>query len=254
MKKISFLSSTCLLLVFFMPACKKNKDAPAGPKTLLVSENSGASSSQYIYDNSNRLQRANHTDGGGLSSIFITSYVNGSEIAEFITRYGVPVIDAAKTVISYDGQGRVSKYELYDSIATGFVQVSVNNITYTTGKITSAVIYSGGAPGYRYEYTYDAAGNITLTEVYNSSGAMVQKTEYQAYDNKPTPGSALPVLYHFADSKNNATQFRETITGVAGTRDYTCAYEYNADGFPTKITLSRAGAADVVYTYAYEKR
>jgi YD repeat-containing protein len=216
------------------------------------------------------------------------SYQNGrltSHVFETVSATGTR--STQTRTYEYDGQGALSRFVLTQ--ATGqTIQ------TYLGGKQTDCEFVSStgvrtkpfkfNAMGFVSEapyfllnhtgrFTYDAQGNLVKEEFYDAPGNRVGYHDHQYDMQKQNPNAATPTLLfkgHPAVTELTTTSFLLTpiygpalrtnskrYTGTALTNEETFVYDYNANGFPTSITLlskNSAGAttSQTKTTYTYQ--
>lgn len=113
---------------------------------------------------------------------------------------------------------------------------------------------------YTLKYQRDAAGNIVSVLNENKSRSNTQRIDYE-YDNHPNPYFQLGVDL-FGDesinvkSPNNIT--REVTFGANGqNRVVNYAYQYNAQGYPTQVTIRSKDPGSeeqvAVYDFKYDR-
>ena len=144
--------------------------------------------------------------------------------------------------------------------------------TYTNGLIASTITYGGsaspvfyGPATYKYEYTYDANGNITVAKQYmlmgSGSSLALGATQTNTFDDKVNPlqrgnegliGGGIVA----GTGKNNVlTGKREMhITAPPFTTTSTSVYKYDASGKPLSATStdSQAPSQPSTITYTYK--
>ena len=143
-------------------------------------------------------------------------------------------------------------FEYTDNLLTtinnydGSTLESVTTLKYVTDK--RVIEYSSDEEGdaYKTTYTYDSKGNVTKEEYFNSN-ALTSSITYENYDDKHTPYSVLkgvPNVITGNLSQNNAGKMTysydsdgDGVIQPGESSDVTTyTYEYNSDGYPTKIT------------------
>jgi hypothetical protein len=180
--------------------------------------------------------------------------------------------------ILLDGQARHVFYENGDPSS----DISYNS----QNQIIESISYLEGSPFSKHTYEYDAMKRLvtennytyspqddtywlwlSTTYMYDSpsslnpkSGEAVRGDGSPAYsytyefDDKKTPASAVQLrpLFWSANNLTHATEYRYTLDRTFET-DFT--YQYNSQGYPTKVTAVSETTGDpktLTYTYTYD--
>lgn len=144
-----------------------------------------------------------------------------------------------------------------DGVFTGSTDNYANNFTYdASGKLISADLIEDGDLSYTSTFTYSGAN---VTSVVGKNGAdVVFSISYSSYDSKYNPALLLAkamgnqVAYinegvvGASVSKNNALAGNDTDVGPN-----TAVYEYNTNGYPTKITFTYTNGGKTIVTLTY---
>jgi len=232
MKKLMFLS---LALGLVFTACKKNRDEEPVHKNLLIKRtDSDGLVFTYTYDAANRMSGYAMTSNpyNSARNYTFTYNANGS-LAEY-----VEANSSLKGKLTYNPDGTLASKKEYS--VSGAVETLVNTYTYTYvgGMVNENYVYAPTGNGFRDECKYDANGNITeqksyTTTVANPAGTYSVTVTYGNYDNKNNASESYPAAFLFPISIRNN---RGSLAYSTGGFD-TYAYEYNADGYPTKRTM-----------------
>ncbi|RAJ01584.1 hypothetical protein LX64_03800 [Chitinophaga skermanii] len=224
------------------------------------------------YDANNRvsLVHEKYTKGQVTISLMTPTYTDGKLVSHAQTYNNEPKqLDRGYT---YDAKGKVQKILYYEDGAWVY---AYDSIAYNAaGKIEASYYYikqSKTDPFYQAGKdvaTYDAKGNITKIEEYWRTSATAPQNKISTnnleYDEKPN--AFLPILLHYDSfdlsrlSLHNVT--KQTILDEKGAVSdlITFAYEYDAAGFPIKMTVNeldkntQATTYTSVYTLSYNKK
>jgi len=186
--------------------------------------------------------------------------------------------NATKGIISYNGNNELLKYNAYENTKSLFsldyfrdAQQRINNVSkYTHNGKTST-------PGGNYTINYNELNQITSIVSYTNKNIYINtKTlTYDAAANRhsiTTSGSEAKSTFTF-DQKNGifknvsyaqliSLEFEHkilnsivnnvlTMTGIPAKNNYSCTYEYQADDFPAKVTITESGVS-TVFTITYK--
>ncbi|MBS7565774.1 hypothetical protein KHS38_15300 [Mucilaginibacter sp. Bleaf8] len=150
------------------------------------------------------------------------------------------------SAIIYNG-GDIAKITFYKS---GNAVASDNTLTYQDGRLV--MWYNPNEV--EITYNYDSNGNNTkqVTKEYNSgkTTGSVYTANYLTFDNKTNLTKALPYWIYFRtglqeDFLSYLPGANNVLTGNDDGTSVTYKYEYNSNGYPSKITTATG-------TYAYE--
>lgn len=280
-----YLMLTCL----FLTSCQKEISwgdlPPGGGSTdslpgntsgdLLIKsvsvENGETSTTIYTYDANKQLETVNTTGTSG--GLVISSYrryyrdaagritriaaklppQNGIEIDTIFTDVYYP--DATTFNYTYTVQKiSVAGFEVNDS--TIFTYNSNNQLTEGYDYQTSASVID--IQESKYNYAYDAAGNVTTITGYNNASGTMQlvSTFTMEYDNKINPlgnqkqtflisGGGKP-----ADTRNNTTLIKFKDVSNPDEQVITISYTYGSNGFPA-TALSNDSTSNLTTTATF---
>ncbi|XVJ66043.1 MAG: hypothetical protein HEQ40_07740 [Lacibacter sp.] len=257
MKKylIAFISFSVIIVT----SCKK-KDNPAAPapapqKTRLVKADftSVAGVFAYTYNSNGHIASENFTattTGNFSRTVTYSNYDLQGRVTEYTVDINDPAFVDSKTVISYSSNGRPERFIYFDlpsGANAGFTTFEYSGLKVIVKRYSSTNTLQGTT-----EYTYTTDGNnLAEMKVFNAAGVLISTTAYSNYDTKNTYESLLPAGSLSAPlSKNNFQALSRTVHSTGAVTNFTVTFEYNADGYPTKRTLS-SGA---VSTYEYTKQ
>jgi hypothetical protein len=245
--------------VIIITSCKK-KDNPAAPpptpqKIRLVKADftSVAGVFTYNYNSSGFITSENFTGtttGNPSRTITYSNYDIQGRVTEYIVDINDPSYADSKTVISYNSNGKPERF-IYINLPSG------TNAGYTTLEYSGLKVFVKNYSATNTlqnttEYTYTTDGNnVAESKVFNAAGVLISTTAYSNYDTKNTYELLLPFGTLSAPlSKNNFLAFSRTVHSTGAVTNVTVTFEYNADGYPTKRTLS----SGPVSTYEYSKQ
>jgi hypothetical protein len=249
-RTITYLILTITAATIF--SCRKKREDQPQLTTYVKSITDSDRRYDFEYDSQNRPYRQISTaNSGSVTTSTITQYNAQNKPTELITRNTFNS-SVQKSVFVYDAGGRISTNTISDSInPTTYTINEIKTFTYTGSIVLVTTTSAGGTVSVREEFTMDANGNRSKVVRIDRNGVRFGQTDFTAYDNKPY---VFAIFNHFgqyaADPKNNplASRYTDLIRGT--TRDNSNTYEYNADGYVTRVS---DGTGDVV-TIVYEKR
>ncbi|MFD1257321.1 hypothetical protein ACFQ3S_10980 [Mucilaginibacter terrae] len=260
MKKMFLLAATALLLT----SCSKKSDpgteepTKTEPTVLLTKvtnvtpndRDNGKIQAVFTY-NGKQLIKAEvnqQFDGRFAATHFLTYNAQGQLASTAINHYSYNAANFLTSTVSYSGNN-VSKILLYK---TSGVLGTTNDFTYADGKLTRWFDNSQQ----EIVYTYNSSGNCTNQVVKEYANAVpngyVITFDYLTFDNKHSVSSALPYWFYFMANASIAKNC--DVPGVNNvvteSPNATYYYEYNSNGYPTKIRRVEGGSENV-YTYEY---
>lgn len=234
------LIATTTLLV----NCSKDDSTPAAKKYLISKMTYPYGTvAQFSYNAQNNITKIQWTDSSG--NFYWDFIYNSNAVLTEIKGYDSSVLSYRCTIEMNSDKtpSKVIGYNDNDTTTTAFEYDASKNLT----KIS---YYHGGlvlpAQNYSNELlTYNTAGNVTRTVFNDIPGGISYQCDYE-YDTKNSPyyqeGLKWPWFIIGGDDsndktndllKNNPVKKTQTIPN-AQTTNY--SYEYNTDGYPTKIT------------------
>ncbi|MBC5773869.1 hypothetical protein H8S95_07325 [Pontibacter sp. KCTC 32443] len=178
---------------------------------------------------------------------------------------------------SYDADNKLVKYDVYvdDEPIEYTVYEYINGVVSLLKKYTYSDIglkeeiqsfkYSTDNKvieqimgDYKSVYTYDENENIVLTETYFiSTGKLMHRTRYEDYDDKPNYHSALKGIFLdpiYSSRNNHRKESNESVyedgSVNKGFEGY-YTYEYNGNGYPSKVTLTDDTGTRRFYNISY---
>lgn len=184
----------------------------------------------YTYDANNRLIKVEQTNDSD-NDYSAYEYTNG--LVSAIKEYDGGVLESTIT-LKYDANKRLIELteDLDDDI-------------------------------YKVTFEYDNKGNVTKSEAFFDN-MLSRRRVFENYDDKKTPLSAVPGLVEPSAMASKNNPGKETVqyftdqdgNGQVDAQPYdsrvtTYTYEYNSNGFPTKITQSEAGGRSYIQLYTY---
>lgn len=232
-----------ILFVAFAPSCKKDKGIAKTPKVYFLSKvvvhYSGVDYiDNFTYDSKNRIQRVAMQSGNRISEY---TYDNADRLST-VKDYqfdGTPISTSTykytqPNIITVSGVS--SKGVVYDDFTIDYSGKNVTKIKYIQGT---------------NEYAYDNKGNMVL---YTYTDPFSQTTTHKnySYDNQKSPFLNIAgfnpqfnynLYLDYIGSANNITDVTEINQHIA--------YEYNANGYPTKSTSVKPNTSNLVSEYTY---
>lgn len=264
MKKIILFAA--LAMVVGISACSKDETPDTGgnntgTKSCRVASAQGTvfgdnASMTLTYDASKRLTRYVSTTGSDSEGSNYYYNASGELIKEeaFDGTTGTDV--TSKTEYTWSA-GKITKIEYYyDNNGTLELQ-STGIPTYNGNRITQIVVSEDGSETSKTVYTYDASGNVLTSTYQESDGMGGWEDSYRdvyEYDNKKVAKGFDIILSDEAIilSPNNRTrELSQSYDSVnqkwTDDSDLNYTYAYNADGYPTQISLGPLGNINLTY-------
>lgn len=239
-----------LICLATLISCGKN-DNPQPVKTYLTKLTNSNGSTTFAYNAENGLVSTTFTatDGTVTTQTYSDFNTAGFPAKSTIVQTG----ETSTKEMEYDGQNRLRKITVREAGAI----YKTTEYTYTANTIEYSNYNSSGGFWGRYVYTFDAQGNVSGYDVYNSSNTLTDRINCNAYDNK----KSLKEFYYHEDTRpftsfstNNIAEM-QSVSGGADTYTHTYTHEYNADGYPTRRTLKIIPTGfETTVTYEYIKR
>lgn len=236
MKKLIFIMLTISIM---LSACKKEtteegtKKEPAHKNLLIKRVDNDGLIFNYTYDANNKLINYTRTanDANPAQDITFMYNSNGSLAEMTINKFN-------RTIFSYNTDGTISKKLEYNGTGASSELINTYLYTYAAGVVTEQYKFAPTGGGWRNLHTYDAKGNLLEIKYYTTTstdliGTFSGSITYKDYDDKPSYKSSMPKEFFFPSSIVNNMG---TLIDRWGTTTYT--REYNADGYPTKISDS----------------
>lgn len=256
-QKLFFIIAGLCIISFF--SCKKNDDMPAQTKTLLTKISYQNFADELSYDSDFRLTgfiRRINNNPNDYNLYTFTRYNTRGQVEEVFTTTATG--NASKEVYVYNSEGKKERIDQYAEGANGFEIFTQHLYTYTgnTVVVKRKNISNNTILNYR-EWTYDNAGNVILTKIYNfSTGILTQQQEFSDFDGRKDVNTLFPQGYADFISKENYRALKTTLYNANGTvnsvSNFTFTYEYDADGYPTKRTTAGGNSPNII-TYTYKK-
>ncbi|PSR52835.1 hypothetical protein AHMF7605_04495 [Adhaeribacter arboris] len=287
-KKFNSFTGLCLALLFLVSACNNNDDDPSpggnGNQDCVVTEiKEGSNTTSFTYTNdlltkasfdsagtandnyftfdrnaSNQITKANQFDGNNAATGYIAYEYNADNLvgrANFFTNQGGGTTPVNVLSITSEYSNKVlSKSTTYFNLAAlglpiqATIPVSYTSYTSANGNITKTMDYSIDPA---FLQTINPASIPTVAEFMNHM-LLTGSTEYQ-FDDKKNPAKPIGFLFQDAStiSTNNITSKVEKDETGATTNTTTNVYEYNSNGYPTKVTSTETGSQAEISTLTY---
>lgn len=248
----------CILGVTVFSSCKKNTDpGPDNEKTYLARFTNYLGSMTYTYDDQNRLVSQNFiTADPSIVPNSVTTYseFNTSGKALKMSFLNLSTSVTTTTTLEYDNSDRLTKVSYFDAS-----EALSSTYVYTySGNTAEETLYSRtGAFSQRTVYTYGDNDNLMMVQYYNFTGNLVQTTTYSSFDDKKSVRDMMEPQSRLGWSKNNPATYTANIftTSPATIYQYTVTYEYNADGYPLKMSSTNTTTGlNRLTTYEYFKK
>jgi len=260
--------SVLLFAALFAISCSKSSDTAtpepvkAEPTVLLTkvtnvtpnSQDNGKVQAQFIYNGKQLVQAdINQQVNGSFSESHYFIYnAQGQLTNSSITHPSANANNPLTATASYSGN-TITNVKFFK---VGNVLQSDHTFTYTDGKLTKwydpsqvEIVYSYNSTGNNNkqvmnEYTAGRPNGYTIT------------TDYLTFDSKHNVTTALPIWTYFLASGINwnvdVPGINNVLTAKSGTSNETYTYEYNSNGYPTKVTMFSAGSVYRIFTYEYK--
>ncbi len=165
---------------------------------------------------------------------------------------------SSRQIFKYDENGNLSEIENYFKQDTEFELRSKQSFEYVNGKIARRNLYNEkGALTQFHIYEYDTKGNVKNEKYYSflrtesTEPGLISENSFK-YDNKKNPFIIFNELGNpgLSTNQNNVieveTTRHEEIIGVDKNSTSSTSYEYNRNGYPTKVVTENSE-----YEYKY---
>jgi hypothetical protein len=246
-KNITFL----LLCLFLVLGCKKNANTTSG--TFLLSQAVFAMGvntqiNSYQYDDRNRLIELTingslRNNGAGYSSDCKLTYDSNDRVIEADFVYN-GVGNSEKNSFNYSTAGMITKTTVSQS--NGVITNSTSVITLNSNQQALRVDFSGSVTGTTTVFptatlnTYDANGNLKTQTTYVNGAVTPSTATVETYDQNKSPffnmKGNFSTIFPDATSINNVITKTSQDVAHNSTETDQSSWEYNGDGFPTKLT------------------
>ncbi|TNE81085.1 MAG: hypothetical protein EP332_05155 [Bacteroidetes bacterium] len=265
MKKIILFAA--LATVVGISACSKdetpdNTGNTTGTKTCRVASAQGTifgenASMALTYDANKRLTR--YVSTTGVDSEGSNYYYNAAgELTKEEAFDGTAGTDITSKIEYTWSGGKITKIDYYYDNNGSLELESTGVPTYDGTRIVSILVSENGSESSKDTYTYDANGNVLSVTSQESDGQGGWNNTYRdvyEYDTKKVAKGFDIVLSDEAIilSPNNRTrELSQSYDDVNQTwkddSDLKYTYAYNADGYPTQISLGALGNINLTYT------
>lgn len=253
------------VLGVFTISCKKKTDspAPAQTKTCLPGKvtvykgNSRQRIFTYQTDPDGTVRYSTLQDTNGIiQAKQVYEYTSGNLTGATVSADNT---DIAKDNITLDSKGNITEVDFNELNSKGGLSHTYSNLyTYDrNNKITKFMTKyyrKNGSDSGRVinTYQYDAKGNVTSYVISDSAGTELGNVQL-SYDSRKNYLRNFLILNDIptAFSENNilSTTVTDIRTGFRVTTAY--AYQFNEQGYATKITMSTSGQPDESLRYDY---
>lgn len=246
---------TCIFGVAVFSSCKKNNDTgPDSGTTYLARMTNYLGTMTYDYDDQNRLvtETFETADASTVPNSVVThSEFNSTGSPSKLSSFYPATSVTTTAVLEYDANDRTTKITFYT--ASGMLS-STYVYTYN-GNTTEETVYNHtGAVSQRTVTTHGADGNLVTIQYYDFTGNLTRTDTYTGFDDKNSLRDLLGPLSKNYRSKNNPTAYTARLS-PATTYQYTVTYEYNADGYPVKMSSTNTTTGlNRLTTYEYFKK
>jgi hypothetical protein len=210
---------------------------------------------------------------------------NGKQLSKALIYYYAPTSSVLEIDFNYDSNGFLTNTTTLSGGSSDITDFTYSGVDLSG---FSSVASPGELGGFNYTITYQGGrltgvqysdvGRAGLfqsqdTYVYDSNGNNTKETSIGTVDNNPNPdpgvnyiytnlnfddkhnlSQTLPFWIYFrTDLKNPAFTFAPGVNNPVNANDsgtnFTYAYEYNSDGYPTKISWTDPTPVSYVYQY-----
>jgi hypothetical protein len=193
----------------------------------------------FVSDKVSSMSTLTTNAGGSTTETHIYTYNQNGTIAKY---EGVNHYDN----YFYNSDNKTIKIESYNKPSDTLLYAS--NYEYNASGQVIKFLYSAGF--LVYEYTNTSTKNASKVKSYNSKDVLEFAFTYE-YDDKKSP-SRDNWLDAFSRSENNITKILQQNISKNTTTTTLFNYEYNASGYPTKLTKTTEGSSietTDIYTY-----
>jgi len=240
-----------LALVAFSACSKSSDDEPTKPAAtikklypaMVVEKDENGDTikeTTYEYDNENRLVKSTITDNeDGTATTEINTYTYNSTVIALITHTlkldNGSKVGNGKTVFNYEGNLLTTLADYKQNATTPYNR---DSLFYQTGNTRPYIIKINNGED-KSEFTYDAAGNIITTQNIDATGVYTIAFSYDmghTYFNWCIPNPiAIEGIFNSCPTEITIACKEGGVDSYSEKKTYT--YEFNADGYPTKVTV-----------------
>lgn len=220
-----------------MQSCSKDdaaEDNPTTPKisSIVSTDKGGKDSISFVYTDG-VLTSADHFK---FSPSAVKNYSNeyiyksGKLVNIYAYKWnGTTKTPEDKDSISYDTKNRIEKEFDYSYSNNKFVNNFTTTYEYNSNNQLVKLNYSTGDYN---SFQYDGNGNVETIKEYDNN--VLDDTENYTFDTKKNPFKGFPFFLGDVEFYNTNNPIKVTNdSGYVSTR----TYEYNAEGYPVKITI-----------------
>jgi YD repeat-containing protein len=238
-----------------------NPNNPSGQKCRITSdnENNGEEESIYEYDSQGRLIKQSYKEGGKLEPYYETYEYNNAGYISKITEWDSAGVDGYE-LYTYNTDGRPTRREVFYDDGSGIALQSINTYEYNESKrLIRRNRYDGSTPNVIDEYqiitypTGNTARDQSFSDMNNDGTPELESTTDYTFDDKKSPQLLLGVAFEdeFISEHNSIKEVYSYPGNPSASRTRTYTYEYNAEGFPTKMIGNDGSSTPWVVTFSY---
>jgi len=248
-----------------------NGGGATGSRLVQIGSKVGADTitTNFTYDNAGRLTQFRQVgifSGMPFSAALtfkrnaaglITSTVNKNDA---LAQFGLDSVEAFHT---YDAANSRYRYSISRITIFGDTETDSTSYTYTSGRLTSATVYTDDGSGYlpvsKVDFSY-AGANLSEMKSYEwddvSNAFVLEKTVTHEYDDKVNPVSfptdALVTDMEIFYSANNAVKTTTVTTNPASTTVRLVTYTYNNNNRPLTAVSGNGNIVASRNNYIYQ--
>jgi hypothetical protein len=253
-----------ILLAFTFFSCSNDDDnakvtpvttAAKGCILLEWNDQNGSNFNQTIfnYNSQNRIVNLKpKTNGVPDSASFTVDYNAAGQISRYTYWHGT----TQKTYeqYTYNSDNLLTKKETFSHNAVAVIPVYIYTYVYDANKkLIKRNVYAATAPTVLIsyiDYTYPTSNTALAQGYYDEDGnGTLDHTSNEEYtfDNKKSVQQLIGVIWddEFISPNNATKQVYTSIGSTPFTATYTFTYDYNAEGYPTKITGSNGTSTNI---------
>lgn len=247
MKKIQLITTSILCLLIIACSSDNDSNAVVDPTTKLKLKrtyNDSGSQTAFFYNEDGNIKQ--EIWSSATESTVKSFYYNNGVLTKVTATAdpGEPTDDFTEINFTYEGNWIKQAIHYKNGILT------LNaTCTYTGSLLTAITLNRPNQENSFLAIEYDASGNVTKQT--NSEGSFDPiVSEYSGYDNKINPiYAAYPEAFAKLDSSHSKNNYTIATEDYSPNNYFT--YEYNQQGYPTKMVHTMEGYAPFTTYFEY---
>ena len=269
MKNLKLLSILFLGMILLFAACKKDEeedDDNTNPpvvvdKKMLKSYTFDNQKYEFQYNEYKQLIKLIVGDVGSTEKTTVDFEYSGNKLLRWVA-YDDGAVVAKLNLLNHNAYDYPTKGEVYIADGGPLELIETYTYIYSENKLTELIANEVDAgqetPMYKNEYIY-SANNVITQNIYDNYGGtfILYNSVSFTFDDKNNPGFNFGLINFAEDEvfqgmsvldRNNYTVMEvKDSNGILKEGDsYNRDFEYNADDYPTKCTMTSFDGSDVV--------